>query len=290
MNSRRVLITGASKGIGHSVAERLAAAGHRPVGLARAAPATFPGEFHAVDLGDRTATGSAVREVLRGGAVDAVVNNVGLVRPAMIGSVDLDDLADVYDLNVRVAVQVTQAVLPAMIERSWWRIVNVTSMVTVGRPDRTAYGAAKAALEFCSRAWAGELASTGITVNSVTPARPRPSSSGTPTRRARPARRATSPASRSAGSANRTSSRRPSASYSRKTPGSSPGRPCGWTAASARPELPGRCGSRLVGRGHYLDQGGGRRARVGGHARILIQLCGNGCTVIQHHHLPAQRA
>jgi NAD(P)-dependent dehydrogenase (short-subunit alcohol dehydrogenase family) len=166
MNSRRVLITGASKGIGHSVAERLAAAGHRPVGLARAAPATFPGEFHAVDLGDRTATGSAVREVLRGGAVDAVVNNVGLVRPAMIGSVDLDDLADVYDLNVRVAVQVTQAVLPAMIGR----IVNVTSMVTVGRPDRTAYGAAKAALEFCSRAWAGELASTGITVNSVAPA------------------------------------------------------------------------------------------------------------------------
>jgi NAD(P)-dependent dehydrogenase (short-subunit alcohol dehydrogenase family) len=63
-------------------------------------------------------------------------------------------------------VQVTQAVLPAMIGR----IVNVTSMVTVGRPDRTAYGAAKAALEFCSRAWAGELASTGITVNSVAPA------------------------------------------------------------------------------------------------------------------------
>ncbi|WP_445183605.1 SDR family oxidoreductase [Pseudonocardia sp. Cha107L01] len=139
------------------------------MGLARAAPATFPGEFHAVDLGDRTATGSAAREVLRGGPVDAVVNNVGLVRPAMIGSADLDDLADVYGLNVRVAVQVTQAVLPAMIERSWGRIVNVTSMVTVGRPDRTADGAAKAALEFCSRAWAGELASTGITVNSVAP-------------------------------------------------------------------------------------------------------------------------
>jgi 3-oxoacyl-[acyl-carrier protein] reductase len=169
MNSRRVLITGASKGIGHSVAERLAAAGHRPVGLARTAPATFPGEFHAVDLGDRTATGSALEEVLRGGPVEGVVNNVGLVRPAMIGSVDLGDLAEVYDLNVRVAVQVTQAVLPAMIERGWGRIVNVTSMVTVGRPGRTAYGAAKAALEFCSRAWAGELASTGITVNSVAP-------------------------------------------------------------------------------------------------------------------------
>jgi NAD(P)-dependent dehydrogenase (short-subunit alcohol dehydrogenase family) len=59
-----VLIAGASKGIGHSVASDL-------------------------------------------------VNNVGLVRPAMIGAVDLDDLADVYDLNVRIAVQVTQAVSAA---------------------------------------------------------------------------------------------------------------------------------------------------------------------------------
>ncbi|GAA1298882.1 SDR family oxidoreductase [Pseudonocardia xinjiangensis] len=42
-------------------------------------------------------------------------------------------------------------------------------MVTVGKADRTSYGAAKAALEFCSRAWAGELATTGITVNSVAP-------------------------------------------------------------------------------------------------------------------------
>jgi NAD(P)-dependent dehydrogenase (short-subunit alcohol dehydrogenase family) len=169
MTSRRVLITGASKGIGGSVAERLAAAGHRPVGLARTTPTTFPGEFHAVDLADRAATADALGEVLRGGPVEGVVNNVGLVRPAMVGSVDLDELADVYDLNVRVAVQVTQAVLPHMIERSWGRIVNVTSMVTIGRPGRTAYGAAKAALEFCSRAWAGELASAGITVNSVAP-------------------------------------------------------------------------------------------------------------------------
>jgi NAD(P)-dependent dehydrogenase (short-subunit alcohol dehydrogenase family) len=169
MTSRRVLITGASQGIGYAVAERLASAGHRPVGLARVAPAEFPGEFVPVDLADRAATDKALAEVLGSGPVDAVVNNVGLVRPAMLGSVELDDLADVYDLNVRVAVQVTQAALPAMTERGWGRIVNVTSMVTVGKPDRTAYGAAKAALDFCSRAWAGELASSGITVNSVAP-------------------------------------------------------------------------------------------------------------------------
>jgi NAD(P)-dependent dehydrogenase (short-subunit alcohol dehydrogenase family) len=169
MSSRRVLITGASRGIGYAVAERLASAGHHPIGLARSAPAEFPGEFHPVDLADRAATGQTLEKVLADGTIDAVVNNVALVRPALIGSVDLDDLATVYDLNVRVAVQTTQAALAGMKGQRWGRIINITSMVTVGKPERTSYGAAKAALDFCTRAWAGELAKDGITVNSVAP-------------------------------------------------------------------------------------------------------------------------
>jgi 3-oxoacyl-[acyl-carrier protein] reductase len=169
MISRRVLITGASRGIGHAVATRLAAAGHRPVGLARIHVPGFPGEFHDADLADRQATQRVLDTVLDTGPVDAVVNNVGLVRPAYLPDVNLDDLHDVYDLTVRVAVQVTQAALPGMTAQRWGRIVNVSSLVTVGMPERTAYGAAKAALEFCTRAWAGELARTGITVNSVAP-------------------------------------------------------------------------------------------------------------------------
>src|SRR3954451_5767828 len=169
MTSRRVVITGASQGIGLAVAQRLASDGHRPIGVARSASASFPGELYAVDLADREATAAMLDDVLSDGGVDAVVNNVAAVRPAMLGSGDLDDLAAVYDLNVRVAVQVTQAALPSMIAAGWGRVVNVTSLVTVGLPDRTSYGAAKAALDFCTRAWAGELAGTGITVNSVAP-------------------------------------------------------------------------------------------------------------------------
>jgi 3-oxoacyl-[acyl-carrier protein] reductase len=180
MISRRVLITGASRGIGHAVATRLAAAGHRPVGLARIHVPGFPGEFHDADLADRQATQRVLDTVLDTGPVDAVVNNIGLVRPAYLHDVDLDDLHDIYDLTVRVANQaydltvraadqVTQAALPGMTAQRWGRVVNVSSLVTVGMPERTAYGAAKAALEFCTRAWAGELARTGITVNSVAP-------------------------------------------------------------------------------------------------------------------------
>lgn len=169
MISRRVLVTGASHGIGHAVVTRLAAAGHRPVGLARTRVAGFPGEFREVDLANREATRRALDAVLESGPVHAVVNNVGLVRPAYLPDVNLDDLHDVYDLNVRVAVQVTQAALPGMIAQRWGRIVNLSSLVTVGMPERTAYGAAKAALDFCTRAWAVELARAGLTVNSVAP-------------------------------------------------------------------------------------------------------------------------
>ena len=166
---RRVLITGASKGIGLELASLVADAGHYPVGIARTAPAEFPGTFITADLADRDQTAEALTGVLTAGPVDAVVNNVGLVRPAMLGMVDLDDLAAVLDVNVRVAVQTTQAALPGMLTQGWGRIVNITSLVTVGMAERTAYGAAKAALEFCTRAWAAELAESGVTVNAVAP-------------------------------------------------------------------------------------------------------------------------
>ncbi|OJZ74666.1 short-chain dehydrogenase [Mycobacterium paraffinicum] len=167
--TRRVVVTGASKGIGLELSNQLAAAGHQPVGIARTAPAQFPGTFVVADLADRQQTARALTEILDAGPVDALVNNVGLVRPAKLGTVDLDDLAAVFDMNVRVAVQVTQAVLPGMLAQGWGRIVNITSLVTVGMAERTAYGSAKAALEFCTRAWAAEIADTGVTVNAVAP-------------------------------------------------------------------------------------------------------------------------
>ena len=169
MSSRRVLITGASKGIGRALAERVAAAGNIPIGLARTRPEYFPGEFYEVDLTDSAATATVLDQIIASGPIDAVVNNVGFARFARIGSIDLDDLSQVYDLNVRTTVQVVQAVLPGMLAAGWGRIVNVSSLTTLGTPERTPYAAAKAALEASTRIWANELAQTGITVNTVAP-------------------------------------------------------------------------------------------------------------------------
>jgi 3-oxoacyl-[acyl-carrier protein] reductase len=169
MSKRRVLVTGASKGIGRAVVDRLAADGYEPIGFARTAPQDFPGQFVAADLSDREATAAALDTIVGEGPVDAVVNNVGLARFGHIGSVDLDDLFLTYDMNVRTAVQVVQAVLPGMVEAGWGRIVNVSSLTTTGVDERTPYAAAKGALETATRIWAGELAPSGITVNAVAP-------------------------------------------------------------------------------------------------------------------------
>lgn len=170
MIRRTFLVTGASKGIGRALSEQLAQAGHQVIGIARHADdPDFPGKLFALDLADRAATQEAFGRLAKEHTFDGVVNNVGLVRPQPLGAIDLDALDAVLRLNLHPAVTAAQALLPGMRARGWGRIVNVSSLVVLGAPERTAYAAAKAALASFARSWAVELAETGITVNAVAP-------------------------------------------------------------------------------------------------------------------------
>ncbi|MGF6781396.1 3-oxoacyl-[acyl-carrier protein] reductase [Paraburkholderia sp. GAS334] len=168
MTTRTFLITGATKGIGQALSERLVRSGNRVIGLARE-DAEFPGELVRVDLANRDATEAALHDLTRRHTIDGVINNVGLVRPQNLGNINLDDLNDVLTLNLHPTVQTVQALLPGMRERRWGRIVNISSLTVLGVAQRTAYAAAKAALVSFARSWALELADTGITVNAVAP-------------------------------------------------------------------------------------------------------------------------
>jgi len=170
MNKRTFLITGASKGIGRALSQALADAGHLVVGIARQAEGIeFPGVLVPVDLGNREDTEKALSDLVSKYSFDGLVNNVGLVRPQLLGDVNLNDFDAVMRVNLHSAIQATQALLPGMRERGWGRVVNISSLTVLGITHRTAYAAAKAAIISFTRSWALELATTGITVNSVAP-------------------------------------------------------------------------------------------------------------------------
>jgi 3-oxoacyl-[acyl-carrier protein] reductase len=164
-----IVITGASKGIGRAAADVLVEQGWSVIGVARSAPQPFPGIFIETDLADQNQTRALANDLAGRENVLGIVNNVGIARHETIDTVDPGAFAAVMDLNVRPALQLTQALLPGMRAARFGRIINVTSLVTRGFAFRSSYAAAKAALESLTRTMAIELAADGITANAVAP-------------------------------------------------------------------------------------------------------------------------
>ncbi|WP_010104886.1 SDR family oxidoreductase, partial [Verminephrobacter aporrectodeae] len=164
-------VTGASRGIGRAVAARLMADGLHVVNYDIVAPVAMgPREtFVQVDLADERALRAALARSVAERAVTRLVNNVGIVRPAGIDTVTSADLQAVMTVNQAAAIACVQALLPGMRAARFGRIVNISSRAALGRAERIAYAASKAALHGFTRALALELADDGITVNAIGP-------------------------------------------------------------------------------------------------------------------------
>jgi len=164
------MVTGASREIGLAISLMLADKGCRVVGMARRPPAqAFPGEFHAVDLGEPQARQRSLERIFGEARVDGVVNNLGIGQMEPVGKITTAALLRQFELNVVAAVAVTQACLPGMRAQGWGRIVNVSSRAALGKEGRSGYATTKAGLLGLTRTWALELAREGITVNAVAP-------------------------------------------------------------------------------------------------------------------------
>lgn len=179
---KTALVTGSSRGIGRATAVALAEAGFRVVLTARghedlveaAAEVLAAGadpRVEACDFGDGESV-SALFDRLESDGVelDALVNNVGIAR--MTGFEDIDD--EEWELNWRVnvmsAIRCGRRTIPAMAERGWGRVVNVSSSAGK-RPSAKwpAYAPTKAALQALTIVWAETYGGTGVTVNAVCP-------------------------------------------------------------------------------------------------------------------------
>jgi NAD(P)-dependent dehydrogenase (short-subunit alcohol dehydrogenase family) len=97
------------------------------------------------------------------------VHNAGVIRPALLPEVKLDDLQALVELHLGCAIQLVQAVLPGMRARRHGRVILMSSRAALGAQTRTAYAATKAGMLGMARTWALELAADGITVNTVAP-------------------------------------------------------------------------------------------------------------------------
>jgi len=177
--ARLALVTGAGGGIGRAIVRHLSAAGYAVAAcdLKQDAAAdaikdlTGPAGAFAMDVSDSASVASAIAEVRRElGAISVLVNNAGIDKIEPFVDSTEDTWRAVVGVNYLGPVIVTRAVLDAMIEDGYGRIVNISSDAgRVGSSGEVVYSGTKGAVIAFGKALAREVARKGITVNTVCP-------------------------------------------------------------------------------------------------------------------------
>lgn len=171
MNASVAVVTGGSTGIGASICTHLLDAGYRVINLARRPSGISDPRLEniALDLADRAATREVAARIAARTPVSALVHNAGLIRPALLEDVKLEDFDYLSEVHLAAAITLTQAFLPAMKNAHFGRIVLIGSRGVLGLRSRTNYAATKFAMTALVRTWALELGPHGITANCVAP-------------------------------------------------------------------------------------------------------------------------
>jgi 3-oxoacyl-[acyl-carrier protein] reductase len=181
LSGKVAVVTGASRGIGRAIAERLAAQGAVVVAAARgqnaadtvAAIAAKGGRAEAIDV---DVTDRAVLEKLpaavveRHGRLDILISNAGITRDQLLMRMKHDDWDSVIATNLTASFTLAQGAIRPMLKQKAGRIVLVSSVVgQMGNAGQVNYAASKAGLIGFAKALAREVASRGITVNVIAP-------------------------------------------------------------------------------------------------------------------------
>jgi len=180
---RVIVVTGASRGIGRSIAVEMAGPKNHIIVNYNSSPeaakqtallvesrgaGSTPMQFN---VADPVAVKAAFKQILDAhGRVDVLVNNAGIAKDNLLALMKPSEWDDVMDTNLKGAFLCSQAVIKAMMRRRYGRIVNLTSVVgVIGNAGQCNYSASKAGIIGFTRSLAREIISRNITVNAVAP-------------------------------------------------------------------------------------------------------------------------
>jgi acetoacetyl-CoA reductase len=182
MSQKIAYVTGGMGGIGTAICQRLHKEGFKVIAgcgptrdhskwIAEQAALGFTFYASVGNVGDWDSTVAAFTKTKTDhGAVDVLVNNAGITKDRMFLKMTRDDWDAVMNTNLNSMFNVTKQVVPDMIEKGWGRIINISSVNgEKGQSGQTNYSAAKAGMHGFTMALAQEMATKGVTVNTVSP-------------------------------------------------------------------------------------------------------------------------
>lgn len=183
LTGKTALITGASRGIGRAIAEKMAQNGANVaviyMGNEEAAKETCArieqtgkkAKMYRCDISDFEAAGQMVKAVISDfGGVDILVNNAGITKDALVLSMKEEDFARVIDTNLKGAFYTIKHLYSHFMKKRAGRIINISSVAgLMGNPGQANYSAAKAGLIGLTKTVAKELAGRSVTCNAIAP-------------------------------------------------------------------------------------------------------------------------
>jgi 3-oxoacyl-[acyl-carrier protein] reductase len=176
LSGKTALVTGASRGIGESIARRLGEAGAHVICAARSAESVnrLAGEIGNATGLELDITAPDVRDriaaVLKERPIDILVNNAGVTEDDLFIRMKPEAWTKVIQTNLDSAFSITQEVVKKMLRARWGRVINISSVVgLMGNPGQVNYASSKAALIGFTKALALEIGSRNITVNAIAP-------------------------------------------------------------------------------------------------------------------------